>query len=87
MSYFDDVIEPKLYKTPKQQPLTILNPSVQVWFGKDGEQTLIGDMADSHLRNAYSLLGRRMSTPEEKPSDVIYYGILRSELNKRKLIP
>ena len=85
MSHFDDVIEPSLFREPVYRN-TGHSPTVASkveWRGKGGFVATIGDMSDRHLNNAHNLLGSRIGTETEKPTDLKYYGLLRAEINQR----
>lgn len=85
MSYFDDVIEPALLRGPKipRSEHRPTDASEIAWRSKDGRSINIGNMEDSHLRNAHKLLGSRIGMPNEKRTDLRLYGLLRSEINNR----
>ena len=95
MSYFEDVIEPNLYKTPKRHggynPPEYTKADLPTigrdfpWCTNDCVRLKIGEMTDSHLINAHNLLGSRIGLSSEKTNDFIYYGLLRSEINSRNI--
>lgn len=94
MSYFDDVYEPSLYfihnkkntHKPRKFNFEKTDTTKIFWITSYDEKLKISDMEDKHLINSYKLLGRRIGTDLEKPTDAIYFGYLRCELNKRKLL-
>lgn len=91
MSYFDDVIEPSLYKEPRipyeERDHTFLRVPTDAtdipWVTKDGRKMTIGDMDDGHVLNAHRLLGSRIGSVNQKSTDLAWYGFLRAEINKR----
>ena len=58
MSYFDDMFEPRLYKTPKLIEHSVSRLRCGVWDSANGP-ILVRNMSDSHLRNALNLVTRR----------------------------
>ena len=42
-------------------------------------------MDDSHLRNAFGMIAKRLGTPNEKKADAKFFAILQVERNRRDL--
>ena len=85
MSYFDDVIEPRLYRDPPYLPKehTATDGSSAPYQTKDGRKMTVGEMTDNHLKNAHAMIGGRIGTSKERKIDVKYYAYLRAEMNRR----
>lgn len=87
MSYFDDFIEPALLRDCKTRrsarSFSGIDYSSMPWQSADGKKMSVSEMTDSHLRNAHKLLGGRIGCLDEKDTDLLYYGILRGEINRR----
>lgn len=81
MSYFDDVIEPSLYRKPRH---IVRKESGILWTTKEGKSLFVHEMTDSHLSNAINAIKRRLGTPEERTVDVSTFETLLKEQRKRE---
>lgn len=79
MSYFDDVIEPRLLGIPRFYKSNRVR-----WMCKDGRLMYIDEMTDTHLDNAINACKRRIGTAQERNADSRTLNILTKERDKRK---
>lgn len=85
MSYFDDVFEPSLYRTPRFARDSVPKRTVDslrkgIWHMRDGTTIRMTDMSDSHLRNAFNMV-RRIARNE---TDRVAIEMLGKEIERRK---
>ena len=85
MSYFEDYIEPALYREPHFSELSYMYIEEQakkrIWIMKDGTEIPVSKMTDSHIKNAINLIKRKDRYDLYLP----WIEVLEAELKDREL--